>query len=121
MEILSFILGLVGIWFGAHLAVDQALIIANKLKISKLFVGLTVLSIGTSLPEIFTHIIASLNELNGVAASNIAIGTNIGSNIFQITFIIGILGLISIIKSSKSIQKRDGLIMFQIQMYIHLS
>jgi len=111
VEILSFILGLIGIWFGAHLAVDQALIIANKLKISKLFVGLTVLSIGTSLPEIFTHIIASLNELNGVAASNIAIGTNIGSNIFQITFIIGILGLISIIKSSKSIQKRDGLIM----------
>ena len=76
MEILSFILGLVGIWFGAHLAVDQALIIANKLKISKLFVGLTVLSIGTSLPEIFTHIIASLNELNGVAASNIAIGNS---------------------------------------------
>ncbi len=111
MEALSFLLGLIGIWFGAHLAVDQALIIADRLKISKLFVGLTVLSIGTSLPEIFTHIISSLNELNGIAASNIAIGTNIGSNIFQITFIIGVLGLLSVIKSSKSIQKRDGLVM----------
>jgi cation:H+ antiporter len=111
VELTSFILGLIGIWFGAHLAVDQALIIADKLKISKLFIGLTVLSIGTSLPEIFTHIISSFNELKGVAASNIAIGTNIGSNIFQITFIIGILGLMSVIKSSKSIQKRDGLVM----------
>lgn len=111
MEIIVFLLGLIGIWFGAHLAVDQALIIANRLKISKLFIGLTILSIGTSLPEIFTHIVSSLNELKGVAASNIAIGTNIGSNIFQITFIIGVIGLLAVIKSSKNIQKRDGLVM----------
>ena len=120
MELVSFILGLIGIWFGAHLAVDQALIIADRLKISKLFVGLTVLSIGTSLPEIFTHIIASLNELKGIATSNIAIGTNIGSNIFQITFIIGILGLMSVIKSSKSIQKRDGLVMLSSIVIVYL-
>jgi len=111
VELIVFLLGLIGIWFGAHIAVDQALIIANRLKISKLFVGLTVLSIGTSLPEIFTHIVSSLNELQGVAASNIAIGTNIGSNIFQITFIIGVIGLSAAIKSSKEIQKRDGLVM----------
>jgi len=111
VEIIAFLLGLIGIWFGAHLAVDQALIIAERLKISKLFIGLTILSIGTSLPEIFTHIVSSLNELSGVSASNIAIGTNIGSNIFQITFIIGIIGLLAVIKSSKNIQKRDGLVM----------
>jgi cation:H+ antiporter len=110
-EILFFLAGLVGIWFGAHMVVDHALVIANQLKISKLFVGLTILSIGTSLPEIFTHITASLKELSGIAASNIAIGTNIGSNIVQITLIIGILGLITKIKSSKSIQHRDGIIM----------
>ena len=105
MEVIVFLLGLIGIWFGAHLAVDQALILARRMKISKLFIGLTILSIGTSLPEIFTHIISSLNELNGVAASNIAIGTNIGSNIFQITFIIGIIGLLAVIKSSKKRSK----------------
>tara|TARA_Y100000310_G_scaffold144211_1_gene143481 strand:+ start:899 stop:1810 length:912 start_codon:yes stop_codon:yes gene_type:complete len=93
------------------MVVDHALVIAKQLKISKLFVGLTILSIGTSLPEIFTHINASLKELSGMAASNIAIGTNIGSNIVQITMIIGILGLITKIKSSKSVQHRDGLIM----------
>jgi len=110
-EILFFLAGLIGIWFGAHMVVDHALVIAKQLKISKLFVGLTILSIGTSLPEIFTHITASLKELSGMAASNIAIGTNIGSNIVQITLIIGILGLITKIKSSKSVQHRDGIIM----------
>ncbi len=120
MEVIVFLLGLIGIWFGAHLAVDQALILARRMKISKLFIGLTILSIGTSLPEIFTHIISSLNELNGVAASNIAIGTNIGSNIFQITFIIGIIGLLAVIKSSKNIQKRDGLVMLGSIVLIYL-
>jgi cation:H+ antiporter len=61
-----------------------------------------------------------LNELNGVAASNIAIGTNIGSNIFQITFIIGIIGLLAVIKSSKNIQKRDGLVMLGSIVLIYL-
>jgi cation:H+ antiporter len=111
IDLLYFLAGLVGIWFGAHIVVDHALVIAKQLKISKLFIGLTILSIGTSLPEIFTHINASLKELSGMAASNIAIGTNIGSNIVQITLIIGILGLITKIKSSKSIQQRDGLVM----------
>jgi len=120
VEVIVFLLGLIGIWFGAHLAVDQALILARRMKISKLFIGLTILSIGTSLPEIFTHIISSLNELNGVAASNIAIGTNIGSNIFQITFIIGIIGLLAVIKSSKNIQKRDGLVMLGSIVLIYL-
>ena len=111
MGLAIFLAGLIGIWFGAHLAVDQALRIAKSLKISKLFIGLTILSIGTSLPEIFTHVFASLNELKGIAASNIAIGTNIGSNIFQITFIIGLLGILTTIKSSPKIQKRDGVVM----------
>jgi cation:H+ antiporter len=110
-ELLIFLAGLLGIWYGAHTVVDHALIIAKQLKISKLFIGLTILSIGTSLPEIFTHINASLKELAGSAASNIAIGTNIGSNIVQITLILGILGFLTRIKSSKSVQHRDGLVM----------
>jgi cation:H+ antiporter len=111
VELLIFLAGLIGIWFGAHMVVDHALVIAKQLKISKLFVGLTILSIGTSLPEIFTHINSSLKELSGMAASNIAIGTNIGSNIVQITLILGILGFLTRIKSSKSVQNRDGLVM----------
>ena len=73
--------------------------------------GLTILSLGTTLTEIFTHINASLAEKSGQIASNIVIGANIGSNIFETTIMIGILGLFTTIKSSKNIQNRDGIIL----------
>lgn len=102
---------LLAVWYGAHIVVDHALIVAKQLKVSKLFMGLTILSLGTTLPEIFTHINASLAEKSGQIASNIAIGANIGSNIFETTIMIGILGLFTTIKSSKNIQNRDGIIL----------
>jgi len=111
MEIIYFILSLFGIFIGANITIDQAIIIAKKLKLSKLFIGLTILSIGTSLPEIFTHIFSSISEINGVSASNVAIGTNIGSNIFQISFVIGIVSYFSKIKINKNIISRDFLFM----------
>jgi len=111
MEIIYFILSLVGIFIGANITIDQAIIIAKKLKLSKLFIGLTILSIGTSLPEIFTHIFSSIFEINGVSASNVAIGTNIGSNIFQISFVVGIVSYFSKIKINKNIISRDFLFM----------
>ena len=111
MEIIYFILSLVGIFIGANITIDQAIIIAKKLNLSKLFIGLTILSIGTSLPEIFTHIFSSISEINGVSASNVAIGTNIGSNIFQISFVIGIVSYFSKIKINKNIISRDFLFM----------
>jgi len=111
MEIIYFILSLFGIFIGANITIDQAIIIAKKLKLSKLFIGLTILSIGTSLPEIFTHIFSSISEINGVSASNVAIGTNIGSNIFQISFVVGIVSYFSKIKINKNIISRDFLFM----------
>ena len=110
-EITLFIVGILGLWLGAGITINGATGIAKKLKISYLFVGLTILSIGTSLPEIFTHIASSWKILNGIEASGVAVGTNIGSNIIQITLIMGMIGIFAIIKSSKQIQKRDGLIM----------
>jgi len=110
-EIILFIIGIIGLWLGAGITITGATEIAKKLKISYLFVGLTILSIGTSLPEIFTHIASSWKILNGIEASGVAVGTNIGSNIIQITLIMGMIGLFAIIKSSKQIQKRDGFVM----------
>jgi cation:H+ antiporter len=110
-EGLLFILGVVGLWLGAGITINGAVAIARKLKISNLFIGLTVLSIGTSLPEIFTHVASSIKILNGVDASGVAIGTNVGSNIIQITLILGLIAMFATIKSSKEILKRDGLVM----------
>ncbi|MCK5629917.1 MAG: calcium/sodium antiporter [Nanoarchaeota archaeon] len=109
--IVNFILGLVAIWFGANFVVESAVRIAKSLNLSRAFIGLTVLSVGTSLPEIFTHIFSSIDILKGLEASAVSVGTNIGSNMIQISFIIGILGLITIIRADKKILKMDYLIM----------
>lgn len=85
--------------------------IAKALNLSDVFIGLTVLSIGTSLPEMFTHIIASINILKGTDASGVALGTNVGSNLIQITFIVGVVGLLALVKSNKKILKFDYIVM----------
>ena len=112
IELILLVLGLIGIWLGANLIVDAAQKIARSLNISEAFIGLTVLSVGTSLPEIFTHVIASINVLKGVnKAASVAVGTNIGSNIIQITFVVGLIGLLAKVHSDKKILKRDFMVM----------
>jgi len=107
--------GIIGILWGGQIIVINAKSIARTLKISEFFIGLTILSIGTSLPEIFTHIMSSIKILMQHEAiqtlSGIAVGTNIGSNIIQITFITGLSGCIAVIYTSKEFLKRDYIIM----------
>jgi len=110
-EITNFVLGLFAIWLGANFVVNSAVKISKSLNLSGVFIGLTVLSVGTSLPEIFTHIFSSIDILKGIDASGVAVGTNIGSNIIQITFIMGLLGLITVIKAGRKILKTDYLVM----------
>jgi len=107
------LLGLIGVWISAFFIVSASKRIAKSLGVSEAFIGLSLLSIGTSLPEIFTHIMASVNILKGMdsSISNIAVGTNIGSNIIQITLITGLVGLFAVIYSNKEILKRDFVFM----------
>ena len=83
-------LGLIGIgvvllYVGAELTIDNAVIIAESLGISEMVIGLTVIAIGTSLPELITSIIA-IRKGHG----DIGIGNIIGSNIYNILMIMGI-------------------------------
>lgn len=111
-EIFLILLGIIGLWFGSDLTVNSAKKIASKLGISELIVGLTIASIGTSLPEIFTNLMAGLSTSQGVDASGMALGNIIGSNLGQITFILGITGLFATLYLEKRSLKRDGLMMF---------
>lgn len=114
-EIFWIFLGLLGLWFGSDLAVEKAKKIAKKLGISDLIVGLTIASIGTSLPEIFTNVMAGIRISQGIdplASSGIAVGNIIGSNLGQITIILGIVGFIATLELSKKSLRRDGLMMF---------
>jgi len=87
-------LGLIGIgvgllWIGAWLTVDNAIIIAQSFGISERIIGLTVIAIGTSLPELITSIIAIKKGHHDIGIGNI-----IGSNIYNVLMIIGVAGTI---------------------------
>jgi len=82
-------LGLAGLLIGGRLAVDNAVIIATRMGVSQKIIGLTIIAMGTSLPELVTSVVAVLKKSNDIAVGNI-----IGSNIFNILLITGISTLI---------------------------
>lgn len=81
--------GLAAIILGSNLAVDAASIIARLLGISERFIGLTIVALGTSLPELFTSVTAARK-----GNADIAVGNIVGSNIFNILFVIGLSAVI---------------------------
>ncbi|MFH1379749.1 MAG: calcium/sodium antiporter [bacterium] len=84
-----FILGFIIIIKGADYLVDGASLLAKKLKVSDLVIGLTVVAFGTSMPELFVNIFACLR-----GNTEIAIGNILGSNTFNILIILGISSII---------------------------
>ena len=87
--ILFTVIGLALIIAGSNFVVKSATFIAEKLRLSQRFIGLTIVALGTSLPELFTSVTAAIKK-----NSDIAIGNIIGSNIFNILFVVGLSALI---------------------------
>ena len=90
LSIILVVLGIAGIIFGGNFVVNNASEIALVLGMSEALVGLTIVSIGTSLPELVTSIVAAVKKEN-----DIAIGNVVGSNIFNVIFILGTTSIIS--------------------------
>ena len=84
------ILGIAGLKIGGDLVVENAKLVATALNISEKIIGLTIVAIGTSLPELVTSLTAAIK-----GESDIAIGNIIGSNIFNLLFIIGVSAVIT--------------------------
>lgn len=82
--------GLAAIIFGGNLVVTNAVEIAYSFGMSETLVGLTIVAIGTSLPELVTSVTAALKK-----ESEIALGNLVGSNIFNILFVLGASAVIS--------------------------
>ena len=83
------VIGLVLIVFGSNVTVDAATELALIFGVSERFIGLTIVALGTSLPELFTSVAAARK-----GNADIAIGNIVGSNIFNILFVVGLSGLI---------------------------
>ncbi len=90
LSIIYIIGGLAAVIFGGDLVVDNATVIAKAMGWSETFIGLTIIAIGTSLPELVTSIMASKKGDNGLALGNV-----VGSNIFNLLFILGLSSSIS--------------------------
>lgn len=82
--------GLVLLVLGSRWLVDSAITIAKYFQVSELIVGLTIVAVGTSLPELFTSVIASYR-----GETDIAVGNVLGSNIFNILAVLGISGIVA--------------------------
>ncbi len=89
-SIVFILLGIIGLKIGGDLTVDNAVIIAERFGISEKIIGLTILAVGTSLPELVTSVTAAIK-----GNSDIAIGNIIGSNIFNMLLIIGAVSVIN--------------------------
>lgn len=87
------IFGIAGLIIGGKLVVDNSLDLATELGVSQKIIGLTIIATGTSLPELFTSIVAALKK-----NSDIAIGNVIGSNIFNVLLILSISSFVNPIK-----------------------
>ena len=88
-NILYIILGIVLLKFGGDFTVDNAVNVANFFGLSEKLISVTILAVGTSLPELVTSVSAAIK-----GKSDIAIGNILGSNIFNMLFIIGVSALI---------------------------
>ncbi|MFZ1401227.1 MAG: sodium:calcium antiporter [Candidatus Promineifilaceae bacterium] len=103
LDILIIVVCIVALWQGAELVVNAATRIARKIGMSDLVIGLTVVAIGTSAPEFAVTVVAALE-----GQSDISVGNVVGSNIFNLGFILGGLALLKGITTTKTMVYRDG-------------
>jgi cation:H+ antiporter len=91
---------------GAHWVVESASHIAKRLKVSELVIGLTVVALGTSAPEFAVTLIAAFKGQGDISVGNI-----VGSNIFNLGFILGGCALVRGIPTSPTLLWRDGMVL----------
>lgn len=92
------VIGLIAIAYGADCVVDSAIFIARSFHLSELFIGISIVAIGTSLPELATSVVAAVKK-----QSDISVGNVVGSNLFNICLVMGTVGLINPIQINSNL------------------
>lgn len=109
LDIILLILGLLGLWGGTLLTVRGAVDLSERHGLSQSFVGLTILAMGTDLPELLVSVSGSVQQLQGVDASGLIVGNATGSAITQGTLVLGVAGLVGYLSVAPRMVHRDGL------------
>ena len=108
-------IGLVGLIVSSRMLVWGAVSIARSLGVSDLIIGLTVVALGTSLPELAASVSAALKKEHDIALGNI-----IGSNLFNIFCVVGIAGVIKPMEVAREVLVRDIPVMFGVTLLLFL-
>ncbi|MCD2260398.1 calcium/sodium antiporter [Psychroserpens luteolus] len=118
MSLVWIILGLMLLVIGGEFLVRSSVALSFKLSISKMVIGMTVVSFATSAPELLVSLNAALNESPAIAINNV-----IGSNIANIGLVLGITAIVSSIAVDKSFYKLNWpvMMMFSIALYYFLN
>ncbi|MCK5311240.1 MAG: calcium/sodium antiporter [Desulfobacteraceae bacterium] len=104
------IIGIFALAFGANMVVQNAIYIAKAIGLSEIFIGISIVALGTSLPELATSAVAAAK-----GHSDISVGNVVGSNIFNICLVMGIVGICNPTNVNKS------LLYFEIPFMVFLS
>lgn len=108
-DLILLVLGLLGLWGGTLLTVRGAVALSERHGLSQGFVGLTILAMGTDLPELLVSVSGSVQQLRGIDASGVIVGNATGSAIAQGTLVLGVAGLVGYLSVAPRMVWRDGI------------
>lgn len=106
VQIIILLVSLAVLCFSANYLVNSSIKIARKWHVSEMFIGLTIVAMGTSAPEVAVSVFAALK-----GQGDLSIGNVIGSNIFNLGFILGLVAIIAPQVIPKKMVNRDGLVL----------
>lgn len=102
LQIVLFVVGIIVVTWGADQLTDGAVGLAERMGIPQIVIGLTIVAVGTSMPEFFVSLMSAVN-----ATPDLAVGNIVGSNIFNALFIVGVAAALSPIAILHSTVKKD--------------
>lgn len=108
-ELALLVLGILGLWVGTEVVVESAVGLCRRFGLSEGFVGLTILAVGTDLPELVVGVSGGLMQLRGVETSGVVVGNATGSAIAQGSLVLGAAGLLGGLHLARHMVWRDGL------------
>jgi cation:H+ antiporter len=98
------VVSVLGLGLGARTLVDSVVRLARRGGLSELTIGLTVVAVGTSTPELVVTLDAAFGGAGGIAVGNV-----VGSNIYNLAFVLGVVSLVRVVPVERSLLHRDGL------------
>ena len=108
MDIVLLIIGLAVLWIGTEVTIHGAVSIAKPYGLAEFIIGVVILSIGSDLPELSIAVDAGPKNLGGGDYSDVVVGSALGSSLGRIGFVLGFVGLLSLLTLPRHIVLGHG-------------